>query len=168
MSWYRTYTRTISRGYTFDDPDTIAYILTTLSSFVYITYNIQVITDESQYETNKIYYIGDIMYSIGAFFYLWANLRDDGWLWWLPVGGQYGIAAGRMQTGKPVKVGLPHLLIGGDLSCTCCRQRQKNDVNTTRPFNVIFEDEKHYTNNDIKNNEKQYIENNMINDENYF
>jgi len=168
MSWYRTYTRTISRGYTFDDPDTIAYTLTTLSSFVYITYNIQVLTDESQYGTNKIYYIGDIMYSIGAFFYLWANLRDDGWLWWLPVGGQYGIAPGRMQTGKPVKVGLPHLLIGGDLSCTCCGQCRQNYVDTTRRVSVISMDEKQYINNNIKNDEKQYNKNNTKNDENYF
>ena len=70
MSWYRTYTRTIGRGYTLDDPDTIAYILTTLSSFIYITYNIQIITDVTQYGTNTIYYYGDIIYFIGAFFTL--------------------------------------------------------------------------------------------------
>lgn len=130
MSWYRTYTRTIGRGYTLEDPDTIAYMLTTISSFIYITYNIQVITDLPQYDTNNLYYTGDIIYSTGAFFYLWANLRDDGWLWWMPVAGQYGIAAGRIRTDKPVKAGLSHLLIGGDLPLTqCCQNNRQISAN---------------------------------------
>ena len=129
MSWYRTYTRTIGRAFTLEDPDTIAYMLTTISSFIYINYNIQVITDLSQYDTNNIYYTGDIFYSIGAFFYLWTNLRDDGWLWWIPVAGQYGIAPGTIQTNKPVKVGLSHLLIGGNRPLTrCCRKDRRIEM----------------------------------------
>lgn len=121
MSWYRTYTRTICRGFTLDDPDTVAYTFTTLSSFIYITYNIKILEHpESYYDWGDLYVTGDICYSVGAVFYLWANLRDDGWLWWMPVSGQYGIAAGRTQTGKPVKVGLPHLLIGGNEPLTKC------------------------------------------------
>ena len=123
MSWYRTYTRTLGRGYTLEDPDTVAYILTTLSSFIYITYNIQVIVDLKQYETNFIYYYGDIIYSTGAFFYLWANLRDDGWLWWMPVAGQYGIASGRIQTDKTVKAGLSHFLLCGNEPFSRCRRK---------------------------------------------
>ncbi len=149
MSWYRTYTRTIGRGYTFDDPDTVAYTLTTLSSFIYITYNIQVITDLEQYGTNTIYYYGDIIYFVGAFFYLWANLRDDGWLWWLPVAGQYGIAAGRMQIGKSVQVGLPHLLIGGNQPCTTFCQRCSKKNLDTRRVSAISMNEKQYPNNNI-------------------
>ena len=123
MSWYRTYTRTLGRGFTIEDPDTIAYMLTTISSFIYITYNIQVITDLPQYDTNSSYYTGDIIYSTGAFFYLWANLRDDGWLWWMPVAGQYGIAPGQIRTNKPIKAGLSHLMIGGDHPLTrYCRE----------------------------------------------
>ena len=153
MSWYRTYTRTIGRGYTLDDPDTVAYILTTLSSFVYITYNIQVLMDPYQYGTNQIYFIGDIMYFVGAFFYLWANLRDDGWLWWLPVAGQYGIAPGKIQTGKPVKAGLSHFLIGGNEPClSCCRRCCKNESvirrNSIGPMN-----EKQSSNNNIRDEE---------------
>jgi hypothetical protein len=158
MSWYRTYTRTLGRGYTLDDPDTVAYVLTTLSSFVYITYNIQIITGTTDYGGDDLYYKGDIMYSVGAFFYLWANLRDDGWLWWLPVGGQYGIAPGRIQTGRPVKVGLPHMLIGGSEPCTrCCRRCLENDKDDRR-VSVISMNE----------NRKQFSNNNNKNNENYF
>ena len=119
MSWYRTYTRTIGRGYTLDDPDTVAYTLTTISSFIYITYNIQILVDPGLYGTNELFKTGDIIYFVGSFFYLWANLRDDGWLWWLPVAGQYHLAPGRIQTGRPIQAGLPHLLIGGTHPCRC-------------------------------------------------
>lgn len=142
MSWYRTYTRTIGRGYTFDDPDTVAYTLTTLSSFIYITYNIQIITDLEQYGTNDLYVKGDIIYSVGAFFYLWANLRDDGWLWWLPLAGQYGVAPGKLQTEKSVKVGLSHMLICGNEPCTrCCKVCFEKDYDHKRSI-VMPIDEK--------------------------
>lgn len=151
MSWYRTYTRTIGRGYTFDDPDTVAYVLTTLSSFIYITYNIQIITDVTQYGENTLYYTGDIIYSIGAFFYLWANLRDDGWLWWLPLAGQYGVAAGKIQAEKPVTVGLSHLLIGGSEPCgTCCRRCIKNDIDNIQ-VTVVSIDQKQDSIDNTKN-----------------
>jgi hypothetical protein len=157
MSWYRTYTRTIGRGYTLDDPDTIAYLLTTFSSFIYITYNIQVLNDSLQYETNKIYRYGDIIYFIGAFFYLWANLRDDGWLWWLPLAGQYGIAAGRIQTGRPVKVGLSHLLMGGSEPCTrCCRQCFTKDLKIRRGSVVLPMDEKQNSNHNVNHDQDQF------------
>jgi hypothetical protein len=153
MSWYRTYTRTIGRGYTLDDPDTVAYILTTLSSFIYITYNIQVLMDPYQYGSNTIYFYGDIIYFIGAFFYLWANLRDDGWLWWLPVAGQYGIASGKIQTGKPVKTGLSHFLIGGNEPClSCCRRCRKNE-HVTRRNSIGPMNEKQSSNNNIRDEE---------------
>ncbi|CAF1931857.1 unnamed protein product [Rotaria magnacalcarata] len=151
MSWYRTYTRAICRGFTFDDPDTIAYTLTTLSSFIYITYNIQILQYPHMYGSNYIYTNGDIIYFVGAFFYLWANLRDDGWLWWLPVGGQYGLAAGRIQTGKPVKVGLPHLLIGGGDPCaSCCRPSFKNNLVIVNNDVVPLDEKQNATNNNTK------------------
>ncbi|CAF0803131.1 unnamed protein product [Adineta steineri] len=132
MSWYRTYTRAIGRGYTLDDPDTVAYLLTTLSSFIYIAYNIQILTHPEQYGSNTLYYNGDIIYFIGSVFYLWANLRDDGWLWWMPVSGQYGIAAGRIETGKPIKAGLPHVLMCGNDPClTCCRKFTKCGIDNS-------------------------------------
>ncbi|CAF0922588.1 unnamed protein product [Rotaria sordida] len=136
MSWYRTYTRTIGRGYTFDDPDTVAYTFTTLSSFIYITYNIQILQNPEDYGLNDLYVKGDITYFVGAVFYLWANLRDDGWLWWMPVSGQYGIAAGRIQAEKPIIVGLRHLLIGGpEPIARCCRRCCEN--NSDRANNVV-------------------------------
>ena len=123
MSWYRTYTRALGRGFTLEDPDTVAYTLTTLSSFIYIAYNIQILMNPDQYGTNDLYYNGDIIYSIGAIFYLWANLRDDGWLWWMPVAGQYGVAAGKIQSGKPIRAGLPHILMGGNEPCMRCLRK---------------------------------------------
>jgi hypothetical protein len=150
MSWYRTYTRAIGRGYTLDDPDTVAYILTTLSSFIYITYNIQILMHPEDYGENTIYYNGDIIYFVGSVFYLWANLRDDGWLWWIPVAGQYGIAAGRIQTGKPVKAGLSHLLMGGNEPCTrCCRRSGKNNL-AIKTNSVVPSNEKQNSNNNTK------------------
>lgn len=137
MSWYRTYTRAIGRGYTLDDPDTVAYILTTSSSFVYITYNIEILVHPEQYGTNTRYYTGDVMYFVGAVFYLLANLRDDGWLWWLPVAGQYGIAAGKIQTGKPVLTGLPHCPIGGVDPCSRCCRRRRSSVQEETPVKII-------------------------------
>ena len=149
MSWYRTYTRTIGRGYTLDDPDTVAYTLTTLSSFIYITYNIQILIDPEQYESNTIYTNGDIVYFVGAVFYLLANLRDDGWLWWTAVSGQYGIAAGKVQTGKSVQVGLPHLLIGGSEPLTSLyRQCFGNKRPTTRNAIEPVHDQTNANNND--------------------
>jgi len=142
MSWYRTYTRTIGRGYTLDDPDAVAFTLTTLSSFVYITYNIQVITDVSQYGTNLLYVSGDLMYFTGSIFYILANLRDDGWLWWIPVAGQYNVAVGRMQTERPVQVGLNPMLMGGSKISQCCNCR-----------NTEVHSEKNQENND---NQEQY------------
>ncbi|CAF2502390.1 unnamed protein product [Rotaria sp. Silwood2] len=123
MSWYRTYTRTICRGFTLDDPDTVAYTFTTLSSFIYITYNIQILQNPEEYGTNELYINGDLTYFVGCIFYLWANFRDDGWLWWMPFAGQYGVAAGRIQTEKPIVIGLPHLLIGGPEPIIRCFRR---------------------------------------------
>ncbi len=157
MSWYRTYTRTIGRGYTLDDPDTVAYILTTLSSFIYITYNIQILVRPEDYGSNQIYFYGDIIYSVGAVFYLLANLRDDGWLWWMPVAGQYGIASGRVQTGKPTKVGLPHLLMCGNEPCTRCCRKSLHDERDNRRISVISMNEKNqYSNNNIKNADNMF------------
>lgn len=148
MSWYRTYTRAIGRGYTLDDPDTVAYTLTTLSSFVYITYNVRILIYPDEYEENTMYYSGDIMYFVGAVFYLLASIRDDGWLWWLPVAGQYGIAPGRIETGKEIIYGLSHYPIGGVHPCTrCCRRRSSIDHQT--PVKSISNGD-HQTINQIK------------------
>ncbi|CAF0966581.1 unnamed protein product [Didymodactylos carnosus] len=78
MSWYRTYTRTLGRGFTLDDPDTIN---------VY----------PDQYGTNYLYTNGDILYFVGACYYIFACLRDDGWFWFMPFAGQYRIASGKLS-----------------------------------------------------------------------
>jgi hypothetical protein len=31
--------------------------------------------------------VQDLLYGIGAFFYLFASMRDDGWFWFMPAGG---------------------------------------------------------------------------------
>eukprot|EP00742_Colponemidia_sp_Colp-10_P004885 GILJ01005218.1.p1 GENE.GILJ01005218.1~~GILJ01005218.1.p1 ORF type:complete len:296 (-),score=33.71 GILJ01005218.1:353-1240(-) len=118
MSWYMTYTRTLGRGFTLDDPDTVAYLCTTASSFVYVTYNIQILLDPDQYGENRLFVDGDIVYLMGAFFYIFAALRDDGWFWFLPLAEQYGIASGTVETEKPVTQGLPPVLV-----TSLCRSR---------------------------------------------
>jgi len=92
-----TYIRTPGRGFTLDDPDTIAWLSTTISSIIYFIYNIQINLHPEQYETNYLYTYGDILYFVGACYYIFAALRDDNWFWFMPVTGQYGIATGRAK-----------------------------------------------------------------------
>jgi hypothetical protein len=122
MSWYMTYTRTLGRGFTLDDPDAVAFSATTISSIVYMVYNIQINISPEQYGSNYLYTNGDIVYFVGACYYLFASLRDDHWFWFLPLAGQYGVAAGRVQveTKSLPRDGQPVVLIT-DL----CRRKQK-------------------------------------------
>jgi hypothetical protein len=65
------------------------------------------------------------MYCVGACFYIFANMRDLNWFWFLPLSGQYGVAAGKVcvetkvlpQFGKPVV-----------LMTDCCRKRPKKPI----------------------------------------
>ncbi|CAF1664309.1 unnamed protein product, partial [Didymodactylos carnosus] len=79
----------------------------------------QIITDVTQYGDNTIYTYGDIVYFVGACLYVIANLRDDGWLWFFPFAGQYGIPPGRIERIKPITVGKGHLLM---TECCCPRK----------------------------------------------
>ncbi|CAF1312480.1 unnamed protein product [Rotaria sordida] len=133
MSWYLTYTRTLGRGFTFDDPDTVAYLTTTISSVIYIVYNIQINIYPEQYGTNILYKYGDILYFIGAWYYIFAGLRDENCLWFLPLAGQYGVAAGsvRVETKKLPKYGKSPILIT-DL----CKRRQHEQFNNSDELNM--------------------------------
>ncbi|CAF1378348.1 unnamed protein product [Didymodactylos carnosus] len=143
MSWYRTYTRTIGCGFSFDDPDTFAYSTTTVAACIYISYNLRVLIYPDEYATNHLYYKGDILFCIGAFYYCLAALRDDGWFWFMSLAGQYGIAAGLVETQKPIKQGLPQYLVT-DL-CRNRRQqlkkRTEEDKNNNQPDIVVGKDE---------------------------
>jgi len=97
VSWYLTYIRTLGRGFTLDDPDTIAWLATSISSVIYMVYNIQINVQPEQYGTNFLYTYGDIVYFVGSCFYIFAALRDENCFWFLPVSGQYGIAPGRIE-----------------------------------------------------------------------
>lgn len=126
MSWYMTYTRTLGRGFTFDDPDTIAYLTTTISSLIYVLYNIQINLHPQDYGKNLLYQSGDILYFIGACYYIFAALRDENCFWFLPLAGQYGIAAGRVrvETKEIPKSGRSPVFIT-DL----CRRRLHEELN---------------------------------------
>jgi hypothetical protein len=109
-----TYTRTLGRGFTLDDPDTIAWAATTISSFVYMVYNIQINVDPEQYGTNTLYTNGDIVYFVGSCYYIFAALRDENWFWFLPVAGQYRVAPGKIHidTKRPLPIyGKPPILM---------------------------------------------------------
>ncbi len=43
------------------------------------------------------YTYGDIVYFVGAYYYILAVLQDNHWFWFLPLAGQYGVAPGRIQ-----------------------------------------------------------------------
>jgi hypothetical protein len=97
ISWHLTYVRTLGRGYTLDDPDTVAYLSTTTNTLLYFIYNLTMVVSPEQYGSNFLYTYADILGFLGACFYIFANLRDDSWFWFLPLSGQYGVAAGRVQ-----------------------------------------------------------------------
>jgi hypothetical protein len=128
VSWYRTYTRTLGRGFTLDDPDTMGYLATTSNTFVYLVYNIQMNAHPEQYGINQIFTYGDILGFIGSVYYIFGTLRDENWFWFLPLAGQYGIAARRIHidTRTFPQFGNPQLLI-----TDICRRRK----NTTKEDN---------------------------------
>ncbi|CAF4004540.1 unnamed protein product [Adineta steineri] len=135
ISWYMTYTRALGRGFTLDDPDTMGYLTTTSNTLIYLVYNIQINIHPEQYGINQIFTYGDILGFIGSVYYIFGTLRDDNWFWFLPVAGQYGIAAGRIHTVTRIlpKFGHPDILI-----TDICRRQQ-----------IRIEDDKHYNNNNI-------------------
>ena len=61
-----TYTRTIGRGFTLDDPDTMAYLTTTSNTLIYFVYNIQMNVYPEQYGSNQLFAYADILGFIGS------------------------------------------------------------------------------------------------------
>jgi hypothetical protein len=141
MSWYLTYIRTLGRGFTLDDPDTIAYSSTTIASIIYIVYNIQINVDPEQYGTNYLYTNADILYFLAACYYIFANLRDDNWFWFLPFAGQYGVAPGRItiETTKTLPCHGKRIILITDL---CRRRRTKNDIEKQKQDKINENDER--------------------------
>ena len=134
ISWYMTYIRTLGRGFTLDDPDIIAMLTTTTASIMYFVYNIQVNVQPEQYATNYLYSYADILYFIGAVYYLLASLRDDHWFWYLPLAGQYRVAAGKVEidTTKTLpSYGKPPILVTN----LCRRKVQSGSQVRYRTFN---------------------------------
>ncbi|CAF1135297.1 unnamed protein product [Adineta steineri] len=131
LTWYIAYTRTLGRGFTLDDLDTIAYITTTSNTLMYFIYNLQVYIRPEEYNSNMLFTYADILGFIGSVYYIFGTLRDDNWFWFLPVAGQYGVAVGRIEvvTKQLPKYGLPPIVI----TDMCKRRRKKNassDSNT--------------------------------------
>lgn len=115
-----TYTRIFGRGYTLDDPDLISCLSMVINSIIYIIYNIQINVSPEYYETNMLYKFGDIVEFVSACFCIFSSLRDDGWFWFLPVAGQYGIALGRVHVETKI---LPLFGKTPILLTSMCRQR---------------------------------------------
>ncbi|CAF2064107.1 unnamed protein product [Rotaria magnacalcarata] len=138
ISWYMTYTRTFGRGFTFDDPDTMGYLATTTNTLLYFVYNIQMNIHPEQYGSNQLYIYADVLGFIGSIYYIFAALRDDKWLWFLPLAGQYDVAAGSVQveTKTLPKYGLSNVLI----TDVCKRRKEKNEQSNGKIDNntVIF------------------------------
>jgi len=49
---------------------------------------LQILRDPLTYGSNTLYITGDILYAVGAYAYVLASLRDDGWFWFMPGGGK--------------------------------------------------------------------------------
>ncbi|CAF3719709.1 unnamed protein product [Rotaria sp. Silwood1] len=136
MSWYMTYTRTLGRGFTLDDPDVIAFSSTTTAAIIYVVYSIQVYVHPEEYNNNLLYTYGDIIYFLGACYYIFAAMRDQNWFWFLPFTGQYDVAAGRVHiatTALP-RFGQPVVLI-----TDCCRQRPKKQIVKAKQEEVNYD-----------------------------
>ncbi|UJR35060.1 hypothetical protein I4U23_027836 [Adineta vaga] len=127
MSWYMTYIRTLGRGFTFDDPDTTAYVTTTTASFMYVIYYIRINLHPELYNTDDLYVTADILYFIAACFYIFAALRDDHWFWFLPLAGQYCVAPGKIhiETTKVLPCYGKSPVLITDL---CVRRRTENEA----------------------------------------
>ena len=134
VSWYMTYTRTLGRGFTFDDPDTMGYLTTTSNTFIYLVYNIQINAHPEQYGTNQIFVYADVLGFVGSVYYIFGTLRDENWFWFLPLAGQYGVAAGRIhvETRDLPQFGYPNILIT-DL---CRRRKVKSKEEPVHDRNV--------------------------------
>jgi len=125
ISWYLTYTRTLGRGFTFDDPDTMAYIMTTTNTLIYFVYNIKINIHPEEYGTNQIYAYADILGFIGSVYYVFGTLRDDNWFWFLPLAGQYGIAPSRIQIETK---DLPQFGVSPILITDLCIKRKRETI----------------------------------------
>jgi len=91
----------------------MGYLTLVTNTIIYFVYNITI-----------IYKYADIVGFIGSCFYIFGTLRDDNWFWFLPLAGQYGVAAGKIKidtTKKLPKFGVTPILIT-DL----CFKRKKN------------------------------------------
>lgn len=89
ITWWLTFPRkTKGRGWTLDDPDVWGLIFIVVPSMYYVAYNAQVLADPVSYCCNQLYITGNNLYAAGSIFYLIAALRDDGWFYALPAGGQ--------------------------------------------------------------------------------
>eukprot|EP00299_Pterocystis_sp_00344_P010950 c5027_g1_i1.p1 GENE.c5027_g1_i1~~c5027_g1_i1.p1 ORF type:complete len:290 (+),score=34.58 c5027_g1_i1:39-872(+) len=88
ITWWWTYNRTLpGRGWTLDDLDVWACFFIVVPSFIYLVYNIQILSDLDTYGTNLLYMKADICYFVGAVIYVLVSLRDCGWFYGFPVAG---------------------------------------------------------------------------------
>ena len=129
-----TYIRALGRGFTFDDPDIIAFLTTTTSSVIYVVYNIQINLFPEQYGSNVLFKYADVLYFIGACYYVLAGLRDENCFWFLPLAGQYGVAPGRVQVDTKV---LPQLGKSPVLITDVCRRRARASVPYRNDLNEL-------------------------------
>jgi hypothetical protein len=133
-----TYIRTLGRGFTLDDPDVIAFSATTTASMIYVVYSIEVYVHPEEYNDNTLYTYGDIIYFLGACYYVFATLRDHNWFWFLCLAGQYGVAVGRIHVDTKV---LPQDGRPAVLMTDCCRQRPKKPIERAKSKDSNFDND---------------------------
>lgn len=115
-TWWITHVRGRGRGLTFDDPDLSANLLIVVPSLVYIVYAHQTRDGGDEYSYNKLYQVADVMYFVGAVFYVLCALRDDGWfncevfaMLWDAIRGvkPEPLAAAKAEGASPAKAPAP-------------------------------------------------------------
>ena len=80
---------------------------------MYIVYNAQITQNPAEYATNFLYENGDIVYFVGACYYMFAAMRDDGWFWFMPLAGRWKLKKVLVNPdGTPKEVEYPERIPG--------------------------------------------------------
>jgi len=79
--WWVTHPRGPGRGFTLDDPELISLALIFSPSVIHMVYYVRVLSDPSSLllgATSQLYLRANLLFFIGAFFYVAVSLRDEG------------------------------------------------------------------------------------------
>lgn len=83
--WWSIHERRPGRGLTLWDLDAWCQFFLVISSLVYFVYYLDVTRHPEHYGTNFEYKTADTMYFVGALLYLFSDMRDNDFFFWIPT-----------------------------------------------------------------------------------